>query len=68
MLNLSAHVDFSLGDPGLLRATLEMASESALEALDAVDDFVKSRVLGIFGVACSCRSKSLAETRPRPIE
>lgn len=41
MLNLSAHVDFSLGIPSLLRATLEMASERALEALNAVDDFVK---------------------------
>jgi hypothetical protein len=44
MLNLSAHVDFSLGIPSLLQATLEMASERALEALNAVDDFVKSRV------------------------
>jgi hypothetical protein len=48
MLNLSPHVDFSLGIPSLLRATLEMASERALEALNAVDDFVKSRVSASF--------------------
>jgi hypothetical protein len=78
MLSLSAHVDFSLGIPGLLRATLEMASERALEALEAsnaVDGFVKPGVLGIFRVTCSClqstRRKaltSLAEMRPGLIE
>jgi hypothetical protein len=78
MLSLSAHVDFSLGIPSLPRATLEMASERALETLEAsnaVDDFVKPGVLSIFRVACSCfqstRRKaltSLVEMRPGLIE
>jgi hypothetical protein len=68
MLNLSAHVDFSLGIPSLLRATLEIASERALEALNAVDDLVKPRVLSIFRVTCPCLQSTRRKALTSPAE